>query len=66
MVEQGYAHEWHWVWSDGWVTQFKSNKPWYFVSRYQMYIDLDPTLLNSLLQIVAISYVNDALISYCI
>jgi hypothetical protein len=19
MVEQGYAHEWHWVWSDGWV-----------------------------------------------
>ncbi len=34
MVEQGYACEWHWVWSDGWVTQFKNNKPWYFVSRY--------------------------------
>ncbi len=34
MVEQGYTHEWHWVWIDGWVTQFKCKKPWYFVSGY--------------------------------
>jgi len=34
MVEQGYTHEWHWVQSVGCATQFKSSKPWYFVSRY--------------------------------
>jgi hypothetical protein len=32
MVEQGYAPQWHWVWSDGSASQFKSSKPRCFVS----------------------------------
>jgi len=34
MVEQGSALQWHWVWNDECASQFKSNKPWYFVSQY--------------------------------
>jgi hypothetical protein len=34
MVDHEYAPQWHWVWSDGFASQFKSNKPWFFVSRY--------------------------------
>ena len=34
MVERGYAPKRHFVWSDGCAQQFKSSKPWYFVSKY--------------------------------
>ncbi len=34
MVDHEYAPQWHWVWSDGCASQFKSNKPWFSVSRY--------------------------------
>jgi hypothetical protein len=34
MVDQRYAPKWHFVRLDGCATQFKSIKPWYFVSRY--------------------------------
>jgi hypothetical protein len=34
MVDHEYAPHWHWVWNDGCASQFKSNKPWFFVSRY--------------------------------
>jgi hypothetical protein len=26
--------KWHWVWSDSCASQFKSSKPWFFVSKY--------------------------------
>jgi hypothetical protein len=34
MESNGYAPQTHVVWSDGCAAQFKSSKPWYFVSRY--------------------------------
>ena len=34
MVSAGYAPKCHFVWSDGCASQFKSSKPWYFVSQY--------------------------------
>jgi hypothetical protein len=34
MVDQRHAPKWHFVWLDGYAMQFKSTKPWYFVSRY--------------------------------
>lgn len=34
MVESRHAPKWHFVWSDGYATQFKSSKPWYFVTKY--------------------------------
>jgi len=34
MVANGYALKWHWVWNDIYVSQFKSSKPWFFVSKY--------------------------------
>jgi hypothetical protein len=34
MDSNGYAPETHIVWSDGCAAQFKSSKPWYFVSCY--------------------------------
>jgi hypothetical protein len=30
MVDHEYAQQWHWVWNDGYATQFKSNKQWFF------------------------------------
>jgi len=32
--DQGFQPTWHYVWSDGCACQFKSSKPWYFVSQY--------------------------------
>jgi len=34
MVDRGYAPSTHFVWSIGYVGQFKSHKPWYFVGCY--------------------------------
>ncbi len=34
MVDHEYAPHSHWVWNDGCTSQCKSNKPWFFVSRY--------------------------------
>jgi hypothetical protein len=34
MSDREYAPQWHWVWNDGCVIEFKSNKPWFFVPRY--------------------------------
>jgi hypothetical protein len=34
MVEEVYAPSIHFVWSDGYASQFKSHKPWYFVGHY--------------------------------
>jgi len=34
MVEEIYAPSTHFVWSNGYVGQFKSHKPWYFVGHY--------------------------------
>jgi len=44
MVEHEYAPQWHWVWSDGCLTQFKSSKTWVFVSRYPSMIEGCKTL----------------------
>jgi hypothetical protein len=34
ILDQRTSPRWHYVWSHGCVNQFKSSKPWYFVSRY--------------------------------
>jgi hypothetical protein len=34
MVEEGYASFTHFVWSNGYASQFKSHESWYFVGRY--------------------------------
>jgi hypothetical protein len=34
MKDQGIRIEQHWVWSDGAASQFKSCRPFYYVSRY--------------------------------
>jgi len=34
MVDNGHTPQWHWVWNNGCASQFKSSKPWYFVSKY--------------------------------
>ncbi len=34
----GFTPKAHWVWSDGGTSQFKSTKPWYFVSQYPQMI----------------------------
>jgi hypothetical protein len=39
MVEEGYAPSIHFVWSNSYTCQFKSQKPWYFVGCY-------PNLIN--------------------
>ncbi len=39
MVEKGYAPSTHFVWSNSYTCQFKSQKPWYFVGCY-------PNLIN--------------------
>jgi hypothetical protein len=38
MVANGYAPKWHWVWNDSCASQFKSSKPWFFVSKYPNFI----------------------------
>lgn len=32
--DKGFKRTYHYVWSDGCASQFKSSKPWYFVSKY--------------------------------
>ena len=34
LEESGFKPKNHWIWSDGCALQFKSQIPWYFVSRY--------------------------------
>jgi hypothetical protein len=34
IVQNDYAPTSHWVWFDGCASQFKSTKPWFFVSKY--------------------------------
>jgi hypothetical protein len=33
-ISEGLSPRWHYAWSNGCANQFKSSKPWYFVSRY--------------------------------
>jgi hypothetical protein len=37
-MANGYSPKWHWVWSDGCASQFKSSKAWFFVSKYPNFI----------------------------
>jgi hypothetical protein len=45
MVENGYVPQWHLVWLDGCVSQFKSSKPWFFVSKYPSFTTSGCTMM---------------------